>query len=130
MGCGIAAAVAAKTSAKIDGIILITPWDTLESLARQKFSFLPVRLLLKDEYDNIGNLSMFEGKMASAWGGRRRHNTDSSRQELIRFTKQHQQEIVDMQEAGHNDWWQFMSPERWRDVMDFVHKKEASEKQQ
>ena len=41
LGCGVAAAVAKETSVKIDGIVLITPWDTLESVARSNFLFFP-----------------------------------------------------------------------------------------
>ena len=130
MGCGIAAAVAAKTSVKIDGIILITPWDSLESLARQKFSFLPVRLLLKDEYDNIGNLSMFEAKIAVLGAEGDAIIPIVHARNLFDSLSSTNKRLWILQEAGHNDWWQFMSPERWRDVMDFVHKKEASEKQQ
>jgi pimeloyl-ACP methyl ester carboxylesterase len=64
LGCGVAAAVAKVTTVRIDGIVLITPWDTLASIAREKFPFLPVRLFLTDKYDNIANLAFFKGRIA------------------------------------------------------------------
>jgi hypothetical protein len=64
LGSGVAAAVAGEVSVKIDGVLLITPWDTLESVAKSKFIPLPVRLLLKDKYDSIKNLHSFKGKIA------------------------------------------------------------------
>ena len=41
LGCGVAAAVAKQTSVPIAGIILITPWDTLASVAKSCFLFFP-----------------------------------------------------------------------------------------
>ena len=51
LGCGIVAAVAKQTLVPIAGIILITPWDTLASVAKSLFPFLPVKLVLTDKYD-------------------------------------------------------------------------------
>ena len=48
LGCGVAAAVAKETSVTIDGIFLITPWDTLLSVAKTKFPWLPLRFFMKD----------------------------------------------------------------------------------
>lgn len=70
LGCGVAAAVAKETSVKKDGIILITPWDTLASVAQSKSPFFPVRLFLTDEYDNIRNLKSFKGRIAVVGAGR------------------------------------------------------------
>src|SRR5271157_1422585 len=64
LGCGVVAAAAKDTPVKIDGIILITPWDTLLSVAKAKFPWLPVRLLMKDKYDSIGNLKGYQGRIA------------------------------------------------------------------
>ncbi len=69
LGCGVAAAVAKKTSTPIAGIILITPWDTLAAVAKSLFPFLPVTMLLTDKYDSIGNLQSFQEKY---FRGRRR----------------------------------------------------------
>jgi pimeloyl-ACP methyl ester carboxylesterase len=65
LGCGVAAAVAKETTVKIDGIILITPWDTLASVAQSKFLYLPVRLFLKDKDDNNYNLG--SSRRESQW---------------------------------------------------------------
>jgi pimeloyl-ACP methyl ester carboxylesterase len=65
LGCGVAAAAAAKGSlVRIDGMILITPWDTLLSVAKEHFPWLPARLFLRDEYDSIGNLKAYQGRIA------------------------------------------------------------------
>jgi len=64
LGCGVAAAVAKQTSKPIAGIILITPWDTLASVAKSIFPFLPVKLVLTDKYDSIENLKSFKNKIS------------------------------------------------------------------
>ena len=64
LGCGVAAAVAKQTSKPIAGIILITPWDSLASVARSLFPFLPVKLVLTDKYDSIKNLESFKNKIS------------------------------------------------------------------
>ena len=62
LGCGVAAATAKDSPVKIEGIILITPWDTLLSVAKEHFPWLPVRLFLRDKYDTIGNLTKYRGE--------------------------------------------------------------------
>jgi pimeloyl-ACP methyl ester carboxylesterase len=120
LGCGIAAAIARETSLKIDGIVLITPWDTLTSLAQSKFPFLPVRYFMKDKYDNIENLRVFKGRIAVVGAGR---------DEIVPIV--HAKDLYDsllgtarrmwiIQGAGHNDWPMATSTSWWREIMDFV----------
>jgi pimeloyl-ACP methyl ester carboxylesterase len=130
MGCGIAAAVAGKTSARIDGIILITPWDTLESLAREKFPFLPVRLLLKDQYDNIGNLRAFKGTIAVLGAGRDAVIPIGHAGNLYDSLSSTAKRMWLLQEAGHNDWLQFMNTAKWSELMNFISGKDKATGQQ
>src|ERR1700690_4419630 len=63
LGCGVVAATVKNVPVPpvpIDGIVLITPWDSLLSVAKEKFPLFPVRWLLKDRYDSIGNLNNFQ----------------------------------------------------------------------
>jgi pimeloyl-ACP methyl ester carboxylesterase len=120
LGCGVASAVAKAATVRIDGIVLITPWDTLASIAKEKFPFLPVRLLLTDRYDNIANLAYFKGRMAVV---------GAERDDIIPFA--HARKLYDslpattrkmwtMQGAGHNDWPMRINAAWWREIMDFV----------
>jgi pimeloyl-ACP methyl ester carboxylesterase len=120
LGAGVAAAVARESSIKVDGIVLITPWDTLESVARSKFPFLPVRWLLKDRYDSVGNLKSFEGRIAVVGAGRDevipiRHALD-----LYRSLSTGRVKMWTLEAAGHNDWPMFVDTAWWKEVMDFV----------
>jgi len=120
LGCGVAAAVAAVTPVKIDGIVLITPWDTLRSIAQEKFPFLPVRLFLTDSYDSIANLGSFKGRIAVV---------GAERDEVIPLA--HARKLYDslpctarrmwtMPGVGHNDWPMHVNPTWWKEIMDYV----------
>ena len=44
-----------------DKIVLVVPFDTLASIASERFWFLPVRLLLRDRWNNIEMLEDYAG---------------------------------------------------------------------
>lgn len=60
IGSGPACALANERVAP-DKIVLVVPFDTLESVASEKFSFLPVRFMLRDSWDNVESLKHFAG---------------------------------------------------------------------
>jgi pimeloyl-ACP methyl ester carboxylesterase len=122
LGCGVAAAVARVTPVKIDGIVLITPWDTLVSIARAKFPFLPVRLILTDRYDNIGNLGSFKGRIAVVGAERDEVIPLAHAKNLYDALPGSARRMWTMQGAGHNDWPMHVNPTWWKEIMDFVGK--------
>jgi pimeloyl-ACP methyl ester carboxylesterase len=119
LGCGIAAATAKQLPGRIDGLILITPWDTLLSVASSKFPWLPVKLFLTDTYDTIGNLKTFPGRTAVI---------GAEQDEVVPL--RHAQSLYDalngtkrmwiVRRAGHNDWLDQVGPSWWLEIMDFV----------
>jgi len=44
-----------------DKIVLVVPFDTLENVAAEHFPILPVRLLLRDRWDNVQAMKHFNG---------------------------------------------------------------------
>lgn len=46
-----------------DKVVLITPFDTLARAASHHFPFLPVKLLLRDNWDNIRALESYDGPL-------------------------------------------------------------------
>jgi hypothetical protein len=60
IGSGPACALAREKVAP-NKIVLVVPFDTLASVAAQHFPFLPVRLLLRDAWDNAESLRGFGG---------------------------------------------------------------------
>ncbi len=120
LGCGVAAAVAKETSVEIDGIVLITPWDSLASVAQSKFPFLPVRLFLTDEYNNIGNLKSFTGRIAVVGAGRDEIIPVRHANDLYHSFPGTENRMWIIQEAGHNDWPRYANTPWWKELMDFV----------
>jgi uncharacterized protein len=120
LGCGVAAAVAKETTVKIDGIILITPWDTLASVAQSKFPYLPVRLFLKDKYDNIGNLGSFQRGIAVVGAERDEIIPVGHAYRLYLALPSKAKKIWIVKDAGHNDWPMFVDRSFLMEIMDFV----------
>lgn len=120
LGCGIATGVVKDSSITIDGIILVTPWDTLAAIAQSKFPFLPLRPLLTDSYDNIGNLESFPGKIAVLGAGRDEVIPFKHADNLFRFIANPAKRMWLIPTAGHNDVLFYTNQERWQEIMDFV----------
>ena len=52
LGTGVACAVAAQRTDSIKGALLITPFDSLASVAKKHYPWAPVSLILQDRYDS------------------------------------------------------------------------------
>jgi len=120
LGCGVAAAVAKDTKIKIDGIILITPWDTLASVAQSKFPFLPVKLFLRDKYDNVENLRSFKKGIAVVGAERDEIIPVEHAHRLYLALPSEAKKIWIMKDAGHNDWSMFVDRSFLKEIMDFI----------
>jgi pimeloyl-ACP methyl ester carboxylesterase len=123
LGCGVAAAAAKDSPVKIDGVILITPWDTLLSVAKEHFPWLPVRLFLKDKYDTIANLKEFQGRIAIVGAERDDIVPVQHAQTLFKslsgapgFHK-----MFTIRGAGHNDWPDMVGPAWWKEIAEFIY---------
>ncbi len=119
LGSGVAAALARQEPAMIAGILLFTPWDTLASVAKSKFPWLPVGWLLKDRYDNVGNLQDFPGKTAIIGAEQDEIIPISHTLKLYRLlpgTKK----LWTIAQAGHNDWILRVGARQWREYLDFL----------
>lgn len=59
VGSGTAAALAGELPDKIAGAVMMIPFARLAEVAKAKFPWLPVSLLLRDKFDNIAALATF-----------------------------------------------------------------------
>ena len=119
LGCGVAAAAAKQAGNAVDGIILITPWDDLLSVAKAKFPWLPVRLFLSDTYDSAANLAAFHRPVAVIAAERDQVIPVAHAEALYRSltgTKR----MWTVEKAGHNDWPLAVDTAWWREITDFV----------
>jgi alpha-beta hydrolase superfamily lysophospholipase len=120
LGCGVVSGVVRAAPVPIDGVVLITPWDTLSSVANSHFPTFMVWLLLKDSYDNIGNLSSFKGRIAIVGAGRDKIIPIRHARNLYRSLASPATKMWVVEGAGHNDWPATVGPPWWKEVVTFV----------
>jgi hypothetical protein len=119
LGCGVAAGAAKDASLRIDGILLITPWDTLLAVAKAQFPWFPVRLLMKDKYDSIKNLKSFQGRIAVV-GAERDEILPIRHAVALYQSLSGNKKMWTIKGAGHNDWLMYVDVSKWQELMDFV----------
>jgi hypothetical protein len=122
LGCGVAAAVAKQTSVPVAGIILITPWDTLASVAKSLFPFLPVQLVLTDKYDSIDNLKSFPKKISVVGAEYDEILPIKHAMNLYNALPEGRKRLWVIKGAGHNDWPMHTDASLFKEMTDFVKK--------
>jgi alpha-beta hydrolase superfamily lysophospholipase len=119
LGCGVASAVAADPTLQVYGAVMLTPWDTLPDLAQRKFWYLPARWLTRDKYDNVRNLSGFDGPVAVIMAGRDEVIPNVHTMRLYESLPGEKKLWV-FENAGHNTWPTAPDAEWWGEVIEFI----------
>lgn len=119
LGCGVAAAVAGNSPVPVEGVVLVTPWDTLLSVAGSHAPGFIARLVLKDRYDSVVNLASFAGKTAVI-GAERDDIIPVRHAEVLYDSISGKKRMWTIKGAGHNDWPMLASHALFREIMDFV----------
>ncbi|MFU8865424.1 MAG: alpha/beta hydrolase [Rhodobacterales bacterium] len=100
VGAGPAAHLASQRA--LAGVVLVTPFDSLEALAADLYPWLPVRLLLRHRMDVAGALSRSSAKVAIIAAA---HDeiVPSRRTEALRQSAENVVSDRVIEGAGHND---------------------------
>jgi pimeloyl-ACP methyl ester carboxylesterase len=117
LGTGVACYLAGAHSNRIDGLLLVAPYDRLTHVAQDHFPWLPTRWILRDRFDSATHLNGYRGRVAVWLGendvvvparfGRQLYDGFGGRK-LLRFAPG----------AGHEDV--FREPrDWWKQVTDF-----------
>jgi pimeloyl-ACP methyl ester carboxylesterase len=120
LGCGVVCAAVAQSEIPIDAVGLITPWDSLLNLARDKYWFLPVRWMLKDAYDNVANLADYRGPVAVIIAAQDEIIPPRLANRLYE-TLQGPRRLWTFPNAGHNSWPSGPQEPWWGEMMGFLH---------
>ena len=116
LGSGLAAAVAGQRQP--DKLILITPFDSTLNVARDMLPWLPVSLLMQDQYDSVGRLQNYAGPILVLRAGSDSviapHRTDA----LMAGLQGKAVQEVNYPGADHNTISQ--QPGFWQTLRDFV----------
>lgn len=120
LGCGVAAGVVGAAKIRIDGLILITPWDSLAAVAKRHYPLLPTSLFLTDRYDNLANLQAYQGPIAVVAAERDAIIPISHAQRLYAALPGSAKRMWTIPGADHNDWPDFIRQEWWGEFVAFV----------
>jgi hypothetical protein len=118
LGAGVATALA-QGPTRIDGLLLITPWDKLENIARHHYPWMPVGWLLRDRYDSVANLAKYPGRVLVAVAERDSIVPARFGTALYAGLAQPKRLVV-IPGADHNDWLDRIDAAWWRAVIDFL----------
>jgi uncharacterized protein len=119
LGGGVVAAVVTASPVPVAAVILLTPWDTLPSLAQTLYRYLPARWLVHDQYDNLRNLQAFQGRVALLMAERDNIIPGRHSKRLYESLSAPKRLWI-FKGAGHNNWPTHPAEAWWREVMDFV----------
>ncbi|NRB37707.1 MAG: alpha/beta hydrolase [Pseudomonadales bacterium] len=121
LGAGVAASVLAQSHIPVQGIILLTPWDSLPALAQSIYWYFPARWLVRDQYNTIHNLQDYKGNIAVIAAGRDEIIPPSHTEHLFNSLPAGSRQWR-LANARHNSWPDFTSESWWREVMNHVEK--------
>jgi pimeloyl-ACP methyl ester carboxylesterase len=119
IGTGVASATASAIPDRIAGLLLLTPFDNLASVAQHHYPLLPVRWILRDQYPSADWLQNYQGPVAiilaandtivPAKFGQKLHDTYAGPKLLL---------IAD--QADHNDLLHTLPESTWRKALQFL----------
>jgi len=119
LGAAVAAAVAGKLPDLVEGLILLTPWNTLEEVAQHHYPFLPVSWLLRSEYDSVAALASYTGPTYIVVSRQDNVIPVKFGKELYEQIGQPKQ-LLELEHAGHNNWINHVPDTFWSDAMQWL----------
>ena len=124
LGSGVACYAAANK--KIQGTILITPYDSIENIARSSYPWLPVSLILKHRFDSIKYLDRIHCPLLVIYGGQDRVVLRERTMNLLdHIAGKKEILLIDRADHGTID----MYPEYWAAILRFINRQETEEEQ-
>jgi len=114
LGTGVAAQAAASRPDKVQGIILITPFESMSAAAAHHYPWLPVRVLLLDRFDSAAALGKFSAPVAIIVADDDETTPPDGARRLG------PKKLFKVKNAGHNAAASNLPDEDWREAWKFV----------
>jgi fermentation-respiration switch protein FrsA (DUF1100 family) len=105
IGTGVAVRVAVEQG-PVAAVILESPYTSITDIARERFWFLPVGLLIRDPFDSLGRIGRLRSPLLVLQGGRDAVVTPALGQRLFRAAPE-PKEVWVAAEAGHENLMRF-----------------------
>ena len=101
LGSGIATYLASKRD--IDKLVLITPYDSIQNIAQNRFPIYPMSILLKDKYDSLSRVKNIKANVLIVLAQYDVVITLKHSQNLIKAFPKEQIDLKMILNKGHND---------------------------
>ena len=119
LGTGVAAQAVKQRPEKIQGVILITPFESMTAAAAHHYPWLPVRLLLLDRFDSAAALRAFSSPVAIILAEKDETTPpDGARRLFARINGP--KRLWEVPSSGHNAAASNLADKDWREVWKFV----------
>lgn len=115
LGSGVACYVGAKRD--VDGVVLVTPYDSLAAVAQSAYPWLPVSYLLRHRFESIRYVESITAPLLVFYGGGDRVVRPARTRNLLRYIKG-ENKVVYLEKAEHGNI--DMYPEYWQELVDFI----------
>lgn len=115
LGAGLIAQLATRHEGRIAGLVLITPWDSLRTVARMHYPWLPASLFLEHPLDSVAALKRFGRPVSVLVAGRDEIVGPAGGRKLAQALDV--AKLVVLPDAGHNDWPPAMSAADWDELL-------------
>jgi pimeloyl-ACP methyl ester carboxylesterase len=119
LGAGVAAATWAQAPDGIAALLLLTPWDKLESVAKHHYPWAPVGLVLRDRYDSAANLGAFRGRIAVVIAEHDSIVPPQFGSTLFKALPEPKRLWI-IPSSDHNDWWSRADTAWWRSLVGYL----------
>ena len=119
LGAGVAAAAGSRERDKTAGLLLITPWDRLEHVAAHHNPWLPVKWLLRDQFDSVTHLASF-GRPILVVIAERDSIVPARFGKALYNSLAEPRQLMVVKAADHNDWIGRVDETWWREAIGFL----------
>ncbi|WP_459713035.1 alpha/beta hydrolase [Paraburkholderia sp. 2C] len=119
LGAAVAASAASRERDAIAGLLLITPWDCLEHVAAYHYPWLPAKWLLRDRYASAAHLDAFDRAVVVVTA-QRDSIVPARFGEALYHALHGPKRLIVVQDAGHNDWIDYVDDSGWREAIGFL----------
>lgn len=104
--------------AEPDKIILFSAFDSVLNVAKRMYPVYPVKLLLKEDYDNVYWLNKYRGKLLMLHPTRDTVVVIKHGEQLFERLKLKEKKFVRLEGVGHNDL--FFNADAWNAIESFL----------
>jgi hypothetical protein len=119
LGSGLACALAGDRPQQVAGVFLMTPFASLSDVGAYHYPWLPVRLILRDRWDNVAALRKYHGPVAVMVAGQDEVVTSAQSYKLFDSYSGPKRQWVD-KDATHNTVINTPTEPWWREVSQFL----------